>query len=123
MICIINKNAFLYPIEVCVFNFFKCCKIKIKMAIFIPRHFHFPNLPPLKRFFSYISLIIKSIRHNTVIIPYDFDFSINQAKEDGEEDCELPKELVRLLKQKEKMIQPHQQLVDVINMGSKEDWK
>ena len=30
---------------------------------------------------------------------YDFDNPINQAEEEGEEDCELPKEIARMLEQ------------------------
>lgn len=44
-------------------------------------------------------------------------------EEDGEDNYELPKELVRLLKQEDKVIQPHQEQVDVINLGTKEDKK
>ena len=37
------------------------------------------------------------------------------------EDCELPEELARLLRQEEKVIQPHQEDVEVINLGTEED--
>jgi len=48
---------------------------------------------------------------------YDFDNPIYQAEEESEEDCELPKELARLLKQEERVIQPHQEELEVINLG------
>lgn len=35
----------------------------------------------------------------------------------------IPEELAKILKQEEKMIQPHQEPVDVINMGTGEDIK
>lgn len=44
-------------------------------------------------------------------------------EEGDEDDCELPEELARLLKQEVKEIQPHQELVDVINMGTEENKK
>lgn len=42
------------------------------------------------------------IENNTAIIPYDFRFLINQAEEGSEDDCELPEELARQLKQEDK---------------------
>ena len=38
---------------------------------------------------------------------YDFENPIYQAEEEAEEDCELPEELARLLRQEEKVIHPH----------------
>lgn len=58
-----------------------------------------------------------------VIIPYNFEFPINQAIEGDEDDCELPEELARLLKQEDKEIWPHQEPVNVINMGTEENRK
>lgn len=55
------------------------------------------------------------------MVLYDFDCPINQAKDEGGEDCELPEELARLLKQEEKVIQPYQEDVEVINLGTEED--
>lgn len=57
------------------------------------------------------------------MVLHDFDYPINQAEDEGKEDCELPKELARLLKQEEKAIQPHQEEVEVINLGIDEDKK
>lgn len=57
------------------------------------------------------------------MVLYDFDCLINQAGDEGNEDYELPKELSRLLKQEEKVIQPHQKDVEVINHGTEEDRK
>ncbi|MCH79882.1 protein NYNRIN-like, partial [Trifolium medium] len=72
-----------------------------------------------------ITMISKSepINHDNAIIPYDFELPINHSEEDGEEDCELPEELARLLEQEEKIIQPHQEPVDVINLGTEEEKK
>lgn len=44
------------------------------------------------------------IENDTAIILYNFKFPINQAGEGDEDDCELPEELARLLKQKDKEI-------------------
>jgi hypothetical protein len=57
------------------------------------------------------------------MIPYDFKSPINQAEEGDENDCEIPEGLTRLLEQEEKVIQPHQEPVEVINLGTKEDRK
>ena len=46
---------------------------------------------------------------------------VYQAEDKGEEDCEVPRELSRLLKQEERTIQPHEEPVDTINLGTKED--
>ena len=48
---------------------------------------------------------------------------IYQAEYEGEEDCEVPGELARLLQQEEKDIQPHEELLDTINLGTEEDKK
>ena len=54
---------------------------------------------------------------------HDFDNPIYQAEEGDEEDCELPEELTRLLRQEENVIQPHQESIETINLGSEEDVK
>ena len=43
------------------------------------------------------------IDNNPVTPSYDFDNPIYHAEEEDEEDCELPGELARLLKQEEKL--------------------
>ncbi|PNX66397.1 gag/pol polyprotein, partial [Trifolium pratense] len=57
------------------------------------------------------------------MIPVDFEFPINQAEEGDEDDSELPEGLARLLEQEEKEIQPHQEPIEVINLGTDEDKK
>ena len=54
---------------------------------------------------------------------YDFDNPIINAEEEFEEDSELPEELARLLRQEEKVIQPHEEQLETINLGSDEDKK
>ena len=51
----------------------------------------------------------------------NFEFPVFEAEE--EEDMEIPDEIAWLLRQEEKAIQPHQETIEVINLGSKEDRK
>ncbi|KAI5389621.1 hypothetical protein KIW84_075058 [Lathyrus oleraceus] len=60
------------------------------------------------------------IDNNPVTPSYDFDNPIYQAEEEGEEDCELLGELARLLKQEGKVIQPHEEQIEVVNLGTDE---
>ena len=59
------------------------------------------------------------IDNNLVTPLYDLDNPIYHAEEEGEEDCDLL-ELARLLKQEEKVIQPHEEQVEVVNLGTDE---
>ena len=54
---------------------------------------------------------------------YDFETPINLAEHEGEDDCEVPGELPRLLLQEERAIQPHEEPVETINLGTEEDKK
>ena len=54
---------------------------------------------------------------------HDFENPIYQAKDKGEEDCEVPGELARLLQQEERTIQPHVEPVETVNLGTEEDKK
>ena len=49
---------------------------------------------------------------------YDFESPINLAEDEGEDDCEVPVELSRLLLQEEKAIQPHEEPVESVNLGT-----
>ena len=53
------------------------------------------------------------IDNNLVTPLYDFDNPSYHAEEEGEEDCDLL-ELARLLKQEEKVIQPHEERVKMV---------
>ena len=55
---------------------------------------------------------------NSATVLDDFDNPINQADEECEEEAELPEELPRLLKPEEIVIQPHEESVEVINLGT-----
>ena len=48
----------------------------------------------------------------------DSENIIYQAEDGGEEDCEVPGVLARLLEQEERTIQPHEEPVDTINLGT-----
>ena len=64
-------------------------------------------------------LSLDLIDNNPVTPSYDFDNPIYHAEEEGEEDCDLL-ELARLLKQEEKVIQPHEEQVEIVNLGTDE---
>ena len=53
----------------------------------------------------------------------DSEDLINQAGYEGEKDCEVPRELARLLQQEERDILPHEELLETINLGTDEDRK
>ena len=61
--------------------------------------------------------------NNTAIAFSDSEDLIYQAEYEGEEDCEVPGELARLLQQEERAIQPHEELLDTIILGTEEDKK
>ena len=54
---------------------------------------------------------------------YDFESSVNQAEDEGEDDCDVPGELSRLLLQEERAIQPHEEPVETVNLGTEVDKK
>ena len=61
--------------------------------------------------------------NDTAIALSDSEDLIYQAEYEGEEDCEVPRELARLLQQEERAILPHEELLDTINLGTEEDIK
>ena len=61
------------------------------------------------------------IDNNYAISNYDFENTIYQAKDEGEKDCEILGELARLLIQEEIAIWPHEEPVEVVNLGTEED--
>ena len=54
---------------------------------------------------------------------HNFENLINLAEDEGEDDCEVPGELARLLLQEERAIQPHEEPVETINLGTEADRK
>src|ERR1043165_9118202 len=63
------------------------------------------------------------VDNSYAIAKYDFDNPIYQAKDESEEDCEVPGELVRLLQQEDRVILPHEEQIEVVNLGTDEDRK
>src|ERR1044072_2701415 len=63
----------------------------------------------------------KSIERNNSILSPNFGIPSEVAKEEVEE--EVPDEISRLLKHEERIIQPHQEPLEAINLGSEEDKK
>ena len=51
---------------------------------------------------------------------YDFKNPIYQVDEKDEEDCELSEELARLLRHVDKVIQVHQETLEVTKLGTEE---
>ena len=56
--------------------------------------------------------------NDTAIAFSDSEDLIYQAEYEGEENCEVPGELARLLQQEEREIQPHEEQLDTINLGT-----
>src|ERR1051325_1599431 len=63
----------------------------------------------------------KSIERNNSTFSLDFEFPVFDAEEEVKE--EIPDEISRLLKHEERIIQPHQEPLEAINLGSEEDKK
>ena len=63
------------------------------------------------------------IANDSTIVDYDLECPINQAEDKGEGDYEIPGELARLLLQEEKAIQPHEESVKFINIGTETNKK
>ena len=61
--------------------------------------------------------------NDTAMAFCDSENIIYQAEDEGEEDCVVPGELARLLKQEERAIQPHEEPLDTIKLGTEEDKK
>ncbi|GAU51646.1 hypothetical protein TSUD_414680 [Trifolium subterraneum] len=66
-------------------------------------------------------IIDKPIQHNNPMPSPNFEFPVFEAEEeDGEE---IPDEISRLLEHEGRVIQPHEEPLEVINLGSEEDKK
>src|SRR4051812_11323938 len=63
------------------------------------------------------------VDNDSAIAKYDFENPIYQAEDEGEDGCEVPRELARLLEQEEKTIQPHEEPIEVVNIGTDEEKK
>src|SRR4051812_49825618 len=63
------------------------------------------------------------VANDSAIALHDFENPIYQTEDESEEDCEVPRELARLLEQEEKTIQPHKEPIEVANLGNNEEKK
>ncbi|WJX44859.1 hypothetical protein P8452_31790 [Trifolium repens] len=75
----------------------------------------------IPKIFSFSKSLNKPIEHDTATVSYNLELPINQADEDGESNDELPEEMARLLEQESKEIQPNQEPVEAINLGTEDD--
>ncbi|KAI5396399.1 hypothetical protein KIW84_062564 [Lathyrus oleraceus] len=64
------------------------------------------------------SKLIKPIEHNDPTPSPNFEFPVFEAEEDDVE--EIPDEITRLLEPEEKIIQPHLENLETINLGSED---
>src|SRR3954464_2134365 len=94
------------------FSFF----IRFQIAMFFSSY----TLTYLPCRFTYT---LDPVNNDYAIARHDFENPIYQTEDESEEDCEVPRELARLLEQKEKAIQPHEEPIEVINLGSNEEKK
>ncbi|KAI5444641.1 hypothetical protein KIW84_013060 [Lathyrus oleraceus] len=62
--------------------------------------------------------LIKPIEHNDPTPSPNFEFPVFEAEEDDVE--EIPNEITRLLEHEEKIIQPHLEILETVNLGSED---
>ena len=60
----------------------------------------------------------KTTDNVTAVTRYNFDAPINQAEEEGDEDLEISEEMEREIKKKADNIQPYQEAIETINLGT-----
>src|SRR3954464_6100049 len=94
------------------FSFF----IRFQIAMFFSSY----TLTYLPCRFTYT---LDPVNNDSAIARHDFENPIYQTEDESEEDCEVPRELARLLEQEDKAIQPHEEPIEVINLGSNEEKK
>ncbi|GAU49605.1 hypothetical protein TSUD_407700 [Trifolium subterraneum] len=75
-----------------------------------------PSVTPLSKL-----SINKPVEHNVPRPSPNFEFPVYEAVE--EEDEEIPDEIRRLLDQEKRTIQPHEEVIELINLGSEEEKK
>ena len=63
------------------------------------------------------------IGNDSATAGYDFENPSNLDEDEGEDDCKVPGELARLLLQEERAIQPHEEPVETVNLGTETDRK
>ena len=61
----------------------------------------------------------KPVEHSDPTVPPTFEFSVFGAED--EEDDDIPDEITRLLEREKKAIQPHQEEIELINLGTEDN--
>ena len=96
-----------------------CIQILCSLSFFLLLHFQ--NSHVTLHAHTHIFIFTSTpdlIDNNFAIAIYDFENPIYQDEEEGDEYCEILGELARLLLQEEKVIQPHEESIEVINLGT-----
>lgn len=96
-------------------NFSKTTKTLFSFAFYF---FHF-----LKSALKLCRIINEPVELDNATIPHNFELPINQDKEECEDNYDLSEEMERLLVHEAKAVQPHQEPIKVINLGTKEENK
>ena len=91
----------------------------------IGRFLHFKSCAPCLSYYIYCKTAIFTHTHiyrfqstldltgnDSATASYDFESPINKVEDGGEDDCEVPGELARLLLQEDRAIQPHEESVE-----------
>jgi hypothetical protein len=65
--------------------------------------------------------INEPVEHGNPMLPPNFEVHIYEAM--VEEDEEIPDEIRWMLEQERKAIQPHQEEIEIVNLGTEEDMK
>ena len=64
-----------------------------------------------------------SMGNNSAMAFSDSEDLVNHVECEGDEDSEVPGELARLLQQEERVILPHEELLETINLGTVKDMR
>ena len=82
---------------------------KICMKIFSKNH------PTISRRLNHN----KPVEHHDPTVPPTFEFPVFEAEDESEDD--VPDEITRLLEQEERAIQPQQEEIELINLGTEDN--
>ena len=85
----INKALDVYAYKFCALCFYFFLFFLLYAYSYALTHTHVSNCRSIST--------LDPIDNSSVIFGYDFENTINQAEDEGEEDCEVPRELARLL--------------------------
>ena len=97
---------------------FKSCTLCLSWLYIAKQLFTHPHISKCRS-----TSTLDPIGNGSAISNHEFENPIYQVEEEGEEDYEVPRELARLLQQEEREIQPHDEPIETVNLGTKEDKK